>query len=1156
MTTSTNNPPSAVPRLGPAWRGKGSGFQPPPAVPDAERRPPAGTSGTSTTNNNNGTRDRSNSNPFSALDDEEEGRFSHLRSTATSGGSSGTGATFTRSSSTGVVAAAVPSKPRSLADLAASVPRRGSASAAAVSSGGGENEKVLRYTREKLLSLRPRRGEGEGGELPEVLRHLEGSVVVSRVAQDPVCWDDFHPEEIWAAPPPARERRTTDRPLLKPLDRTSSGGRLRDVLDSGVDDSHPSTTSGSGSGTATRSRSNVGSSSTGRWQRGVALPPGNNEENRRSNSGGGRGESGFYPEADDPNDLWDDPGGGGTGAAPDFSQFGASLEEDIPPPKAKSGLGSGAFELSDMSRAAAAFEMELHGQENGRGNEENGEGVEGGEDSYSHRVDESRPLASSGTTIRSGSGDHVNVFEDFGDEEEEAAEEEQGTSAAESSKKGEDEEEVAIKSGNEMSASSRLMKMIGVGGSGDADGKGVATAVESKTEDPPATKVEAVQIASVPSNPWGAPVSIPSNPWGEPVVPDQSGGLVGLLSTQRAREAEIAAQRQREEEQRRRLLQEEEEKKRWAELQAKQQAEAQAQQQQQQQLRQQQQNQVELVLIERISNILENSWGRSDLVSILSTLHADDSRVIAILSNPDALRALINRHPQRIALVRDPAMGAEMAALIQTNQQWQIQQARLAQQQAQAQAREQQELQRRRALEAQQQRQRLEAIAREREAQERQMQLQQQQQQQQQHTHTVVADAPWFYADPQGNIQGPFGGDEMRQWLEAGYFKGNLPISQNNSGPFRPLSTYFPDPTTAFQPRVDESRAQAEARQKQAELAATAAELKRREEEAARAQAEAQQRELEVRARLKAEAESRMRAEEEAARIKAEEEAKHASEASNQNDQSVQLKMLLGLGGTSDAVASEPEPAPQPAAKKQSKSKTQQKQASVGQESPPAPVTEVAAAPAAPAWGGAVAVPTAGRKKTMSEIQQEEAKAAAKRAAEGGGGQRSGGGWANVAATGGSTAWGGAAAKTPAAGVIPPNTAVIAGVASVQKINTSRSAATVNNTQSQPPKSASNKDAVDNFGANGKMTPAFEKWCISQMQKINNSDDLTLVSFCMTLTDPIEIRQYLTAYLGSTPEVNNFATEFIKKKGGDNGRQEEWESAGGPKKGRKKKGGK
>jgi hypothetical protein len=128
----------------------------------------------------------------------------------------------------------------------------------------------------------------------------------------------------------------------------------------------------------------------------------------------------------------------------------------------------------------------------------------------------------------------------------------------------------------------------------------------------------------------------------------------------------------------------------------------------------------------------------------------------------------------------------------------------------------------------------------------------------------------------------------------------------------------------------------------------------------------------------------------------------------------------------------------------------------------------------------------------MSEIQQEEAKAAAKRAAEGGV-QRPGGGWANVAATGGSTAWGGAAGKTPAAGVIAPNTAVIAGVTSVQKINSSRSVASINNTQSQQQNSASNKDAVDNFGANGKMTPTFEKWCISQMQKINNSDDLTLV---------------------------------------------------------------
>ena len=44
-----------------------------------------------------------------------------------------------------------------------------------------------------------------------------------------------------------------------------------------------------------------------------------------------------------------------------------------------------------------------------------------------------------------------------------------------------------------------------------------------------------------------------------------------------------------------------------------------------------------------------------------------------------------------------------------------------------------------------------------------------------------------------------------------------------------------------------------------------------------------------------------------------------------------------------------------------------------------------------------------------------------------------------------------------------------------------------------------------------------------QMTKLNGTDDLTLVSFCMTLSDPVEIRQYLTAYLGSTPQVELIA---------------------------------
>ena len=62
----------------------------------------------------------------------------------------------------------------------------------------------------------------------------------------------------------------------------------------------------------------------------------------------------------------------------------------------------------------------------------------------------------------------------------------------------------------------------------------------------------------------------------------------------------------------------------------------------QQAIQQQQQSahsQVELVLMERISVILENSWGRSDLVSILNTLHSEDSRVIPLLGNAEALSA-------------------------------------------------------------------------------------------------------------------------------------------------------------------------------------------------------------------------------------------------------------------------------------------------------------------------------------------------------------------------------------------------------------------------------------------------------------------------------------------------------------------------------------
>jgi hypothetical protein len=141
-----------------------------------------------------------------------------------------------------------------------------------------------------------------------------------------------------------------------------------------------------------------------------------------------------------------------------------------------------------------------------------------------------------------------------------------------------------------------------------------------------------------------------------------------------------------------------------------------------------QQTQIELVLMERIGVILENSWGQSDLLSILSTLHSEDSRVIPLLGNVDALRALIARSPQRVALRREPGFGGEMAVLQMTNSQWQQ-----AQEQQRSQSRAQQEqIQRRKNEEA--------AAAARAQAQNRV-------------AAAINFHAPWFYSDPQGNIQ-------------------------------------------------------------------------------------------------------------------------------------------------------------------------------------------------------------------------------------------------------------------------------------------------------------------------------------------------------------------------------------------------------------------
>lgn len=936
-----------------------------------------------------------------------------------------------------------------------------------------------------------------------------------------VCWDTFDADEIWASTN-SRERGGGggDRhhgPMSDHIGGPPPPGVHRRI---GGDNDHHRGSGGGGGGMAPP----PGGFDSGRWQRGVALPASDDTRtlnNRgRADSGGGsgrgnfggtgRGGGGDY-EADKPNDLWDDPVSSSTfGAASDFSSFGGSLDNDVPPPRVRiirNGGGMESFELSDLSKAAAAFESELHGHQIAVDSSREGANDEDvGEDTLTRTVDLSRPLASTGTTIRSGSGDHVNVFEDFGGVDEDAA----------ATEVGEEEEDLPIKSSTGQSnASSRLMKMIGVSGTGEASGGGSPTAANPTDSDKPVPDGGSIpgvdDAAPIPSNPWGAPASLLStNPWGDT---DSFG--------KQANETKIAAQRMQQGEellhQRQQLQKQEEEKKHWEAVQAKQAAEMQAAQQEQLERIKQQQNQVELVLIERISNILETSWGRSDLTSILSTMHANDSRVIAILTTVEALRLLIARHPQRIQLGRDPAVGAEIAALRMTNAQWQVHQTQsqlVAAQQLQS--AQEQELQRRRQIQDEQaqlhQQAKAEAMAR---AEEEKQQL------------LVVTDAPWFYADPQGNIQGPFGGDEMRQWLEAGYFKGDLPISQSRGGPFRALTSYFPDANNAFHPTKpyagrDSSNVETKVREE--------VEAKAREKAVGRAKVESNAR---------TDATGHVNA-----------------DSSGKSNQSSKLKMMLGLGaklsnggGTIGGLpVQEPVSTSEvvPAVKKQNK-KTHQKQDQL--------VVPIEL-PTAPAWGGvASASPSAGLKKTMSEIQSEEAREAARREKESGDSGRSGGGWANIAASGGSTAWGGAAVLNP------PPTITVAGLGTATSTTATWNKPSVTAVIPQTAtaltakKQSSNKAAAvnDNFGANGRMSPSLELWCTEQMERLNGTVDLTLIQFCMTLTDRDEIRQYLTAYLGSSTHVSTFATEFIRRKLGESGKKYEWESAGGK---RKKKVGK
>lgn len=61
-------------------------------------------------------------------------------------------------------------------------------------------------------------------------------------------------------------------------------------------------------------------------------------------------------------------------------------------------------------------------------------------------------------------------------------------------------------------------------------------------------------------------------------------------------------------------------------------------------------------------------------------------------------------------------------------------------------------------------------------------------------------------------------------------------------------------------------------------------------------------------------------------------------------------------------------------------------------------------------------------------------------------------------------------------------------------------------------------NAKSEFGGK-QMSREMADWCATQLKKLGGMEDITLMHFCMTLNSGVEIRETLSQYLGSSPQV-------------------------------------
>jgi hypothetical protein len=170
------------------------------------------------------------------------------------------------------------------------------------------------------------------------------------------------------------------------------------------------------------------------------------------------------------------------------------------------------------------------------------------------------------------------------------------------------------------------------------------------------------------------------------------------------------------------------------------------------------------------------------------------------------------------------------------------------------------------------------------------------------------------------------------------------------------------------------------------------------------------------------------------------------------------------------------------------------------------------------AWGMAASgVSTATSSKSLKEIQEEEAMMRAKQQA-----MKSNHVNREWASRAGATSWG---FKHTNNAPTPAMEDSLAGQISESQLDQGTRNASFLDLGGGVRNSTS--DSTDNFGGQ-TMNEEMRRWCKTQVKKLGA--DMSLIEFCYTLVDASDIREYLRDYLGSTPQVSAFASEFIKRK--------------------------